>query len=140
MARPLEETLPHFCPGNRPHRSRIEFGDPPADLGHPRRLGVLVHARIQAGEQRFSEGRAVLGWERWHGELHSVTLRGKGPDDPAWQTGRNYQLFRALLEGNVKDPAQLRESIDSCLLCGECTSVCFSEVKVLLHRCTTTLT
>jgi hypothetical protein len=25
---------------------------------------------------------------------------GKGPDDPAWQSGRNYQLFRALLASN----------------------------------------
>ena len=25
---------------------------------------------------------------------------GKGPDDPAWQTGRNYQLFRAMLASN----------------------------------------
>jgi glycolate oxidase iron-sulfur subunit len=41
--------------------------------------------------------------------------------------GRN-QLFRALLEGKVKDPVDALESIDSCLLCGECTSVCFSEV------------
>lgn len=41
--------------------------------------------------------------------------------------GRN-QMFRALVEGKISDPAQAKESIDSCLLCGECTSVCFSEV------------
>ena len=41
--------------------------------------------------------------------------------------GRN-QLFRALLEGKIKNPSDALESFDSCLLCGECTSVCFSEV------------
>src|SRR5687768_16356434 len=41
--------------------------------------------------------------------------------------GRN-QMVRALIEGKVADPAQASESIETCLLCGECTSVCFSEV------------
>ncbi|MCG3204477.1 MAG: Lactate utilization protein A [Elusimicrobia bacterium] len=41
--------------------------------------------------------------------------------------GRN-QLFRALLEGKVQNSAAAKSSIDTCLLCGECTSVCFSEV------------
>src|SRR5437879_966791 len=41
--------------------------------------------------------------------------------------GRN-QTFRALIEGKIKDPEEAREIIDTCLLCGECTSVCFSEV------------
>lgn len=41
--------------------------------------------------------------------------------------GRN-QIFRALLEGKLSDPAQAVESVESCLLCSECTTVCFSEV------------
>jgi glycolate oxidase iron-sulfur subunit len=41
--------------------------------------------------------------------------------------GRN-QLVRALIEGKVWDAGQAAESIETCLLCGECTSVCFSEV------------
>src|SRR4051812_6890381 len=41
--------------------------------------------------------------------------------------GRN-QTFRALLEGKLKNPSEAVDSIDTCLLCGECTSVCFSEV------------
>lgn len=41
----------------------MELGDPTADLSRPRSLSVLVHVPIQAGEQRFSEGRAVLRWE-----------------------------------------------------------------------------
>jgi len=41
--------------------------------------------------------------------------------------GRN-QLVRALIEGKMWDAAQASESIETCLLCGECTSVCFSEV------------
>ncbi len=41
--------------------------------------------------------------------------------------GRN-QIFRGLIEGKVGLTAETKESIDTCLLCGECTSVCFSEV------------
>lgn len=41
--------------------------------------------------------------------------------------GRN-QLVRSLIEGKVWDVDQAAESIETCLLCGECTSVCFSEV------------
>src|SRR5690242_15648202 len=41
--------------------------------------------------------------------------------------GRN-QMFRALIEGKIKDVGEAASSIDTCLLCGECTSVCFSEV------------
>jgi len=38
------------------------------------------------------------------------------------------QLVRALMEGKIASPAEAKESVDTCLLCGECTSVCFSEV------------
>lgn len=41
--------------------------------------------------------------------------------------GRN-QAFRALLDGTLTNPAEAKDIIDTCLLCGECTSVCFSEV------------
>lgn len=40
--------------------------------------------------------------------------------------GRN-QTWRALMEGRM-DPADGKRSIDSCLLCGICTSVCFAQV------------
>ncbi len=49
--------------------------------------------------------------------------------------GRN-QAFRALLEGKIKDPADIKDIVDTCLLCGECTSVCFSEVptaQLMVH-------
>lgn len=49
--------------------------------------------------------------------------------------GRN-QLVRALVEGKITNTADLAESIDTCLLCGECTSVCFSEVptaQLMMH-------
>ncbi len=49
--------------------------------------------------------------------------------------GRN-QAFRALLEGKIKDPAEISEIVDTCLLCGECTAVCFSEVptaQLMVH-------
>jgi hypothetical protein len=54
--------------------SRIEFGDP-VDLSRPSSLGVLVHVRIRAGEQRFCERRAVLGWERKCSFRISAALR-----------------------------------------------------------------
>ncbi len=41
--------------------------------------------------------------------------------------GRN-QIVRALMEEKIVNPALAKESVDTCLLCGECTSVCFSEV------------
>lgn len=41
--------------------------------------------------------------------------------------GRN-QAFRAMIEGRFSNPSQAHEILDTCLLCGECTSVCFSEV------------
>lgn len=41
--------------------------------------------------------------------------------------GRN-QALRALLENRLADPAQAARLFDTCLLCGICTSVCFSEV------------
>lgn len=41
--------------------------------------------------------------------------------------GRN-QAFRALLEGKFEKSAEIKEIVDTCLLCGECTAVCFSEV------------
>ncbi len=41
--------------------------------------------------------------------------------------GRN-QLVRGMIEGKVEVTPGLADSINTCLLCGECTSVCFSEV------------
>ncbi len=39
-------------------------------------------------------------WQGFWDRSRIVINPGKGPDDPAWQTGRNYQLFRALLASN----------------------------------------
>jgi len=41
--------------------------------------------------------------------------------------GRN-QMFRALLENKVHHVQEADRAIQTCLLCGECTSICFSEV------------
>jgi len=38
------------------------------------------------------------------------------------------QTFRMMLEGAQEDPGQSKDIVDTCLLCGECTSVCFSGV------------
>lgn len=39
-------------------------------------------------------------WQGFWDRSRIVINPGKGPDDPAWQAGRNYQLFRALLASN----------------------------------------
>ena len=39
-------------------------------------------------------------WQGFWDRSRIVINPGQGPDDPAWQTGRNYQLFRALLASN----------------------------------------
>ncbi len=49
--------------------------------------------------------------------------------------GRN-QIFRTILEGKLEDPLGAREIIDSCLLCGECTTICFAEIptaQLMVH-------
>ncbi len=43
---------------------------------------------------------SVAWWQGFWDRSRIVINPGKGPDDPAWQTGRNYQLFRALLASN----------------------------------------
>ncbi len=48
-----------------------------------------------------ADWKATAAW--WHAfwERSRIVINpGKGPDDPAWQVGRNYQLFRALLASN----------------------------------------
>jgi len=41
--------------------------------------------------------------------------------------GRN-QIFRSILNGKLKDPIGAKDIIDTCLMCGECTTVCFAEI------------
>jgi glycolate oxidase iron-sulfur subunit len=41
--------------------------------------------------------------------------------------GRNI-MFRAMLEGKTQDLTEATQAVDTCLLCGECTHVCFSQV------------
>lgn len=43
---------------------------------------------------------STVWWQGFWNRSRIVIHPGKGPDDPAWQTGRNYQLFRALLASN----------------------------------------
>ncbi len=42
--------------------------------------------------------------------------------------GRN-QIIRMLIEGKYNDVNDTKEIIDSCLLCGRCTDVCYGKVK-----------
>jgi hypothetical protein len=60
-----------------------------------KKLEVAKHATTQA-DWKASSARWQGFWDR----SRIVINPGKGPDDPAWQTGRNYQLFRALLASN----------------------------------------
>ncbi|OGR96326.1 MAG: hypothetical protein A2016_03835 [Elusimicrobia bacterium GWF2_62_30] len=41
--------------------------------------------------------------------------------------GRN-QFMRLLVEGKEKNPADAREALSTCLLCGACTSACYAKV------------
>jgi glycolate oxidase iron-sulfur subunit len=43
--------------------------------------------------------------------------------------GRN-QLVRLLLEGRLDDPKAAQEALDTCLLCGACTTACYAKVAV----------
>ncbi|HXT01494.1 MAG TPA: (Fe-S)-binding protein [Elusimicrobiota bacterium] len=43
--------------------------------------------------------------------------------------GRN-QLVRMMLEGKLDDPEAAREALDTCLLCGACTTACYAKVAV----------
>jgi len=52
----------------------------------------------------------------------------KATGNEAYSPRGRVQIFRALIDGNLADPLAAGDIIDTCLLCGECTSVCFSEV------------
>lgn len=43
--------------------------------------------------------------------------------------GRN-QIVRLMLEGKLDDPEAAREALDTCLLCGACTTACYAKVAV----------
>jgi hypothetical protein len=48
-----------------------------------------------------ADWKATRAWWREFWDRSRIVIHpGKGPDDPAWQTGRNYQLFRAMLASN----------------------------------------
>ena len=60
-----------------------------------KQLEVAKHASTQA------DWKASAAWWLGFWDRSRIVINpGKGPDDPAWQTGRNYQLFRALLASN----------------------------------------
>lgn len=44
--------------------------------------------------------RTAAWWREFWNRSHIVINPGKSSDDPAWETGRNYQLFRAMLGAN----------------------------------------
>ncbi len=48
--------------------------------------------------------------------------------------GRN-QIFRALIEERLMDAHDAKPMLDTCLLCGICTSVCFAEVPTAKLMC-----
>jgi len=58
-------------------------------------LEVAKHATVRADWQA-----TTAWWQGFWDRSRIVINPGKGPDDPAWQTGRNYQLFRLLLASN----------------------------------------
>ena len=44
--------------------------------------------------------RTAAWWGEFWNRSHIVVNPGKSADDPAWEAGRNYQLFRAMLAAN----------------------------------------
>lgn len=40
-------------------------------------------------------------WSEFWGRSHLVINSGRGEEDPGWRIGRNYQLFRYMLAGNI---------------------------------------
>jgi hypothetical protein len=44
--------------------------------------------------------RTTAWWNEFWNRSHIVINHGKDATDPAWETGRNYQLFRAMLAAN----------------------------------------
>jgi len=60
-----------------------------------KKLDVAKRATTQA------DWKATTAWWLGFWDRSRIMINpGQGPDDPAWQTGRNYQLFRALLASN----------------------------------------
>ena len=60
-----------------------------------KKLEVAKRATAQA------DWKTSAAWWRDFWDRSRIVINpGKGPDDPAWQAGRNYQLFRALLASN----------------------------------------
>jgi hypothetical protein len=60
-----------------------------------KKLDVAKRATSQA------DWKASAAWWQGFWDRSRIVINpGKGPDDPAWQAGRNYQLFRALLASN----------------------------------------
>jgi hypothetical protein len=60
-----------------------------------KKLDAAKRATTQA------DWKATTAWWQGFWDRSRIVINpGKGPDDPAWQTGRNYQLFRVLLASN----------------------------------------
>ncbi len=60
-----------------------------------KQLEAATHTTAQA------DWKASTAWWQGFWDRSRIVINpDKGPDDPAWQTGRNYQLFRALLASN----------------------------------------
>ena len=65
-----------------------------------RNLEKIIFNAGQNSAEAFEE--TISWWQKFWDRSHIIIHPGKpDPSDPVWQTGRNYQLFRYQLGGNV---------------------------------------
>jgi hypothetical protein len=113
-----------FSPPARPARRRTK-ASAHAELGHPHArtpttridlratLRIASDPTVDSWERRCREletrtrgtadadrARTAAWWRDFWDRSHIVINPGKTADDPAWEAGRNYQLFRAMLAAN----------------------------------------
>ncbi len=71
--------------------------DPTIDVWEKAVAGLETATRNTATDD---QARTAGWWRDFWNRSHIVINHGKDVSDPAWETGRNYQLFRAMLAAN----------------------------------------
>lgn len=73
--------------------------DQDPSLDHWKRELAALESRARQGAAADRE-KTRAWWKEFWDRSHIVINPGKSAADPAWETGRNYQLFRAMLATN----------------------------------------
>ncbi len=72
--------------------------DPTVETWEKEVASLEVRTRATAAIDRE---KTQAWWREFWSRSHIVINPGKTADDPAWEAGRNYQLFRAMLAANI---------------------------------------